>query len=293
MSEKESYDWTALCPTWDGALPLADDLRGHDSDAPSDAHEAEAFDGFGNLFDSLDTGAFHLAPRDPRNRVVVDSRGFRHSQPGAVALVGVECLEHVVEFHDSYYAYLPSISQADRHKAIRDDSGMRKEHMRPIQENIRRLLSLAQESVPTLTLNGWAVALGLDQSTIYRISEGTRDPSTDVVQAIADKLGVAAWQLLAPDMGGNLFTYDEKTRSYSPVFAVGKLRSHPPDGSLQEVDQRDKVGKFTRSVGALPEGRQKGMRQQSRSWKSTKDQPAKPRPVPPSLSVVKKPKGKR
>ena len=63
-----------------------------------------------------------------------------------------------------------------------------------------------------LTVNAWSVTNGLVQSTVSRITKGLQDPSTEIVRALADKLGVQAWQLLAP---GVEEAANERSQSFS------------------------------------------------------------------------------
>ena len=67
---------------------------------------------------------------------------------------------------------------------------------RVFQENL-----LALYQAQPLSASAWAELHGLDQSVMSRYLHGKLDPSTEMVQRIATKLGIDAWRLLAPNLG--------------------------------------------------------------------------------------------
>ncbi len=73
--------------------------------------------------------------------------------------------------------------------------------MTDVQANV---LALIERS--GLSVNAWALAHHLTQSTIARIAAGKMDPTTAMVQTIADAVGLQAWQLVAPNFGEGLHT---------------------------------------------------------------------------------------
>lgn len=49
------------------------------------------------------------------------------------------------------------------------------------------------------SVNAWATRTGLNQSTVNRIANGTRDATVSQLELIEEKTGYAPWQLLHPD----------------------------------------------------------------------------------------------
>jgi len=55
-----------------------------------------------------------------------------------------------------------------------------------------------------LSVNAWTAKHGLVQTTVARIINGKLDPTTAQLEKIAERIGLQAWQLLAPNFGGGL-----------------------------------------------------------------------------------------
>ncbi len=125
----------------------------------------------------------------------------RDFTPCAVALVGGEEGEDIGEFHAPHFNADPHcLVKSNRHRAIPQHARVPiQSDLLPVQAAIKRLVESAR-----LSENAWAKKHRLNQSAINRIIRGERDPSTAVLQTIAEAVGLESWQLLAPDFGAGL-----------------------------------------------------------------------------------------
>jgi transcriptional regulator with XRE-family HTH domain len=90
-------------------------------------------------------------------------------------------------------AHLPS--RAMQYGLMPKQSGPT-EDLSPVAINLRSLIAASRQR----TVNAWAVRNEMVQSTVNRIVNGTMDPTVSMLEAIAKKFGLAAWQLLVPDL---------------------------------------------------------------------------------------------
>jgi transcriptional regulator with XRE-family HTH domain len=90
-------------------------------------------------------------------------------------------------------AHLPS--RAMQYGLMPKQSGQA-EDLSPVAINLRSLIAASRQR----TVNAWAVRNVMVQSTVNRIVNGTMDPTVSMLEAIAKKFGLAAWQLLVPDL---------------------------------------------------------------------------------------------
>lgn len=191
--------------------------------------DRELFERGGDLLDDVDAGRFHRSASDACDGVVMDTSLLSDRSPGAVSFVGVERLEHVIEFHDAHYADLLSRVNAHLHKPGGSHAWHHQEmkekvtKKRHLQINLEGLFESAKVTDPKLTLNGWSVLYQLDQSLMHRIIKKGREPGSRVLDEIAAAFGLAGWQLIAPDLGAHLYQYNEH-RQIVPVFDPGKLK---------------------------------------------------------------------
>lgn len=78
---------------------------------------------------------------------------------------------------------------------------------RPLRRPVRPL-NTAQQNIRDVieasgsTVNNWAAAHGLVQSTVYRTVIGEHDPSTTMLAEFAKAIGVRPWELLYPALSG-------------------------------------------------------------------------------------------
>lgn len=80
---------------------------------------------------------------------------------------------------------MPAVSEPKDKRPYRDSR---------LAVNLRDLISYQADSV-----NAWATARGLNQSTINRIANGSMDCTVSLLFVIADATGYEPWQLLHPD----------------------------------------------------------------------------------------------
>ena len=73
------------------------------------------------------------------------------------------------------------------------DNQLDEDQTSPIQANLLAIVRHSQ-----LSVNAWAQKHHLTQSTVSRILNGKLDPTTKLLQKIAQQLGLQAWQLLVP-----------------------------------------------------------------------------------------------
>jgi transcriptional regulator with XRE-family HTH domain len=70
------------------------------------------------------------------------------------------------------------------------------EGISPVAINLRVLIEASRQR----TVNAWALRNDMVQSTVNRIVNGSMDPTASMLEAIARKFGLAAWQLLVPNL---------------------------------------------------------------------------------------------
>lgn len=177
--------------------------------------DPQPLDDIGDLFDRPNARVFVLTSGNPRNRVVADPGLLRDDAPRSIALEGLQGGLDLLESH----AHAPMLGvraldvKARAHKVAL--------HHLPMGQADNTQEEAPSVFVQNLTyligdssVNAWAKAHGLGQTTIQRLLDGS-DPKLPMLEAIAEKTGIQPWQLLAPGLGEGLHWLDG--RSLVPV----------------------------------------------------------------------------
>ncbi len=169
----------------------------------------EVFQRFRDPLHGAYTGVFDVPARDPDDGVVGDPGGFRGSGPSAGPLALLQRCDDLIEVHSDILGTHASSVKAFLRKADMHHSLMPKAKLPPgsvFHENLALLIGEG-------SVNAWAKAHKLEQTTVQRIMNG-QDPKLSMVAKIADAVGVRPWQLL---VGGldvkklpSLVTSDER-----------------------------------------------------------------------------------
>jgi transcriptional regulator with XRE-family HTH domain len=80
------------------------------------------------------------------------------------------------------------------------------------------------------TIQGIARKLGVPQATIQRIRKASVSTGIDIVQSLADALGVEVWELLAPP--------GATQRLSAEAMAIAAAFDALPNGNFEEISQR-------------------------------------------------------
>ena len=146
---------------------------------------------------------------------------FRNEFPVAVALAAIQLGEHLVEGHGGHYAYPPSLckpyppNRVPHHSVVRTEA----ETLTARHHLQRNLTTLRGEE----SVLAWTRRVGLTQTTIQRLINGTQDATTDNLQRIAEAVGLQPWQLIAPNLGEGML----EVRSTAGQTSVVPISARP------------------------------------------------------------------
>lgn len=184
--------------------------------------DAQPLDDIGDLFDRPNARVFVLTSGNPRNRVVADPGLLRDDAPRSIALEGLQGGLDLLESH----AHAPMLGvralnvNAGAHKCAPHHLQMEEDanNQGEVSVFVTNLLDLIDGE----PVNAWAKRHKLEQSTIQRYLNGA-EPKLPMIELIAQRVGLAPWQLLAPAMGDGLHILEGK--SLVPVAKPSRLPS--------------------------------------------------------------------
>lgn len=124
--------------------------------------------------------------------------------------------------------------------AVSDTKDKRPHRDSRLAVNLRELIAYQSDSV-----NAWATARGLNQSTINRIANGTTDCTVSALFAIADATGYEPWQLLHPDFDPRATPplADERAMRVAAIFSQinGEIDKRRAESIMEQFAPEESV----------------------------------------------------
>lgn len=179
------------------------------------------------LCNRADARVLPLPAGNPGNGVVVNASVPCDVAPGAGSLARLECGDNLIEAHKAMLGIRALSVKALTPKASRHHSEVTEQDSQAsvFRENIKVLIGDG-------SVNAWAKAHGLEQTTVNRIVNGETDPKLSMIERVAKALRVEVWQLLVPG-----FKLDDRPELRSSARSTAEDLADRMDRVLSELKE--------------------------------------------------------